>query len=129
MKKTLQQELKKLEAKETEAQLWACVKHMHRQKTKNFLLVTSKSTRKLLNSISKKLKTAGKLFFKDKLGLKRVRTVKNPDLPYNNDSQIALNIFTRQIDNIFFAKLLTYAIKEAKCQYAKGFLQNVFIDN
>lgn len=95
LRKTLQQELEELEAKEAEAQLWAHMKQMRRQKAKNFSLSNSESIGRLLNNTGKEPEITGELFFRDKLTLKRVKTVKDPDLPYKSESQKVLDIFTR----------------------------------
>lgn len=95
MGKTLQQELEKLETKEAKAQLWAHVEQMRRQKAKDFSLPNSGSIGKLPDSTGKKLETARKLSFRDKLELKRAKTIKDLDLPYNSESRKALNIFTK----------------------------------
>lgn len=102
---------------------------MHKQKAKSFPLLTSESIEKLLDNINKEPEITEKLFFRDKLGLKRAKTIKDPDLPYNNESQRALDIFTRQVNNVFFAKQLTYTIKQDKCRYARGFLRSIFADD
>lgn len=68
---------------------------MHKLKAEGFFLPNSESIGRLPNSIGKESEIARELFFRDKLGLERLKTVKDPDLLYNSKFQKVLDIFTR----------------------------------
>ena len=61
--------------------------------------------------------------------MEKAKTVKDPDLLYSGESQKALDNFVKQVNNVFLAKLLTYAIKQDKCQYVESFLRDILADN
>lgn len=74
-------------------------------------------------------KTVKELTLRDKLAMERAKTVKDPDPAYRRESQKAFDNFVRQVNNVFFAKPLTYATEQDKCQYVGGFLRGIPIND
>lgn len=94
---------------------------------KNFLLEPTIAAEKQPDC--REPKTVKELTLRNKLVVEKAKTVKDPDLPYSGESQKVLDNSVRQVDNIFFAKPLTYITEQDKYRYVGSFLHSIFADN
>lgn len=116
--KTVQQEVDEITASRRKAHLLAKLEQLRREEDAGFPLESR-------DHYGKEPDGPEDLSYEDKLALEKAKTVKDPDPPYSGESQEHLDVFIRQVDNVFLAKPLTYESEEEKCRYAGGYLRGI----
>lgn len=115
---TAQQEVDEITASSRKAHLQAKLEQLRREEAAGFPL-------EFRDRYREEPDRPEDLSYEDKLALEEAKTVKEPDPLYSGESQKHLDVFIRQVDNVFLAKPLTYESEEEKCRYAGGYLRGI----
>ena len=103
--------LQRLEKKRYQAEVWARILRMKKEKSRGFALKDAPT----------ELGSSRPQFDKDALALKRAKETKRPNV-YTDQSQKHLDRYFRQVELTFWSKPTIYASKKDKCVYAGEYL-------